>query len=699
VTASARRDEPAMSVVGDNPIKNPEDDALGRSAPAAAFADQIASLDTSEGVVVGVLGPWGSGKTSFVNLSRANLSATGAAVLDFNPWMFSGAEQLVESFFVEVAAELKLRPGLASIGNDLQDYGEAFAGLAWLPLVGPWIDRGRVATKALGKLLQRRREGTGERRQRLARALAALERPIVIVLDDIDRLSTGEIRDVFKLVRLTASFPNLVYVLAFDRRRVEEALAEEGIPGRDYLEKILQIAVDLPAVPETVLTRQVLEAIDAALRGVENPGAFDEHAWLDVFVEVIRPLVRNMRDVRRYAAAVHGTIRALDGEIALVDVLALEAIRVFLPDAFQQLADAVETLTRPSDAYGGSGQDDVRHRRAIERLIDAAGQRDEVVRALILRLFPAAQRYVGGGFFGSSWQRNSIRERRVAHEAVLRFYLERVVNDELRTLTGAEEAWGAITDQAAFDRYMRSLDPDRLQDVIAALESYENDFGSAHVVSGTTVLMNLLPELPERPRGMFDPDTRTIVGRVVFRLLRAAGDHSDVAAAVRAILPELNSLYGRWEVITDVGYRENAGHKLVSEGEARDLEHAWRSEVRAATADELAQERDLLRTLFFAKQDAGEDEDDLAVPAEPAVTLALLRSARSDTRSQTAGTRSVRRLPRLVWDMLIDIYDDEATLRERVEALIATQPQGEDELLELAQRYLGGWRPRDFDRA
>ncbi len=237
-----------MSVPADNPIQDARDDSLGREVGAKVFAGQVLALDVSEGVVVGVLGAWGSGKSSFVNLARDEFAAA-ADVLDFNPWMFSGAEQLVESFFTELAAQLKLRPGLAEIGDDLADYGEAFAGLGWVPLAGPWIERGRGSAKLLAKLLSRKREGTGGRRKKLSAALAGLERPIVVVLDDIDRLSTGEIRDVFRLVRLTASFPNIVYLLAFDRSRVETALAEQGVPGRDYLEKILQVAIDLPAVP------------------------------------------------------------------------------------------------------------------------------------------------------------------------------------------------------------------------------------------------------------------------------------------------------------------------------------------------------------------------------------------------------------------------------------------------------------------
>ena len=172
---------------------------------------------------------------------------------------------------------------------------------------------------------------------RIQAALRELQKPIVVVIDDIDRLDTREIQDVFKLVRLTANFPNVIYVLAFDRRRVEEALGEEGIPGRDYLEKIVQVGIDLPSVPVEVLNQATLSAIDAAIAPIENVGPFDEDSWPDVFMEVVRPLIRNMRDVHRYCAAISGTVRSLNGQISLVDVLALEAVRVFLPDVFQQL--------------------------------------------------------------------------------------------------------------------------------------------------------------------------------------------------------------------------------------------------------------------------------------------------------------------------------------------------------------------------
>jgi hypothetical protein len=688
-----------VTVIGDNPIRWTEDDALGRSEVAKSFGDQILLMDASQGVVVGVLGAWGSGKTSFINLARARLAPACIAILDFNPWMFSGAEQLVESFFVEVAAQLRIRPGLAEVGKDLEEYGEIFSGMAWLPLVGPWIERGRGATKILGKILQRRKQGVGGRRAKLEKALAALDKPIVVVLDDIDRLSTSEIRDVFKLVRMTASFPNIIYIVAFDRVRVETALSEQGVPGRDYLEKILQVAVDLPAIPSQVLNRQILMAVDRALSDVNNLGPFDENAWPDLFMEIIRPLVRNMRDVRRYAASIRGTVESLDGQIELADVLALEAIRVFLPDVFARLHNAVDGLTTTSSlSYGGRG--DPPHLKAgIDGVIDVAGAQESVVRAMLERMFPAGQRHIGGSSYDASWKGRWLRDRRVAHEEILRLYLERVAGEGLLAFTEAEGAWALMADRDALDGYLRSLDAERQQDVIASLEVYEDQFRTEHVVPATIVLLNLLPDLPERKQGMFDLDTRLVVARVTYRLLRVLKDPVAVEVTVREILPQLNSLAAKLEVISDIGYREGVGHGLVSESAAAEFEKAWRAEVRSAGAEDLAKERDLNRVLLVAKREADPLEGPLILDDSPELALAVLRAARSEVRSQAVGSRAIRRSPRLAWDVLIELYGDETTLKERIEALKTAGLQGEDEneLLELADRYLTGWRPRDFD--
>lgn len=689
-----------MSVVGDNPIQKPEDDVLGRTKSARSFAGQVLSMDASQGVVVGVLGPWGSGKTSFVNLARAYWKEAGIPVLDFNPWMFSGTDHLVRLFFAELSVQLKLSRALADVGKGLEAYGELFSGMGWLPLAGPWIERSRSAAKIVASILQHKKEGVGGRRKKVEKALNALDKPILMVLDDIDRLTPPEIRDVFKLVRLTASFPNVIYVLAFDRMRVEQALEEQGIPGRDYLEKILQFGVDLPVVPPHVLDRQIFEAIDRALSQIDNQGPFDKDAWPDVFAEIVRPLISSMRDVRRYAMAIPGTVRELDGNVALADVLALEAVRVFLPDVFRQIHQGIDGLTTVSEYLPGGLAEPTHLKQQIEGLINAAGDaHEDVVRALIQRLFPAGGRYIGGSHFGREWENRWLQERRAAHKDVLRLYLERVVGEELQAFNYAEQAWVCMADRAALDSYLRTLDPVLLEDVISRLEVYQDEFAPQHAVPGAIVLLNLFPDMPERQRGMFDLlDRRMIVVRVVLRLLRSLDNANAVESAVRQILPELTTLSAKLELITTVGHRENAGHKLVSESTAGQLEGEWRSAVRSASADDLAKEPELLDVLFRAKRDADPAEPPLEIADLPQLTLALLQSARSETQSQAVGSRAVRRSPYLAWDILIELYGDEGAIRERTEMLKATLTEGNDELLQLVDKYLGGWRPRGLRR-
>ncbi len=318
------------------------------------------------------------------------------------------------------------------------------------------------------------------------------------------------------------------------------------MPSREYLEKIFKVAIDLPVVPTQVINQQILLAVNNAIAGIEKTGPFDEQVWPDVFMEIIRPLIRNMRDVRRYAAAVRGNVGALNGQIALVDVLALEAVRVFLPDVFKHLHGAIDGLTTTSElAYGGRSES-TQFKAQIDGLIQAAGMHNGVVRAMIERLFPAGQRHLGGSHYGGDWQGRWLRERRVAHKDILRLYLERVAGESLQAFTDAEKAWTYMANREALDGYLRSLDAARLQDVIASLEAYEDQFAPAHVVPGTIVLLNLLPDLPERQRGMLGLDTKLVVSRVFYRLLKSLHDSAAVEAAVRQILPELKSLSQRW---------------------------------------------------------------------------------------------------------------------------------------------------------
>jgi hypothetical protein len=178
--------------------------------------------------------------------------------------------------------------------------------------------------------------------------------------------------------------------------------------------------------------------------------------------------------------------------------------------------------------------------------------------------------------------------------------------------------------------------------------------------------------------------------------LRVLKDSQALEAAVREILPQVQSLSSKLELIECVGHRQGVGHKLVTEDAAKALEKEWRTAVRAANPETLARETELLRTLILCKRHADPDEPALEIPLSTEVTHALLKAARSEVRSQSMGSRAVRRKQRLAWDELVELYGDEATLRQRIQELRVSSPANIGDLLELADKYLSGWRPTDF---
>ena len=690
-----------MPVPGDNPIISSSEDLLDRSGFASTIATEIASLDVRRGYTVGILGPWGSGKSSLVNLvSEILASETKVERLDFNPWMFSGSDQLVDSFFKELASQLRQRSDrFDSLASNLEAYGEVLAPLRYLPVIGTWIERFRGSTQALGRIAEKRRPGIAQRKADISEALAKVDHPFMVIIDDIDRLQTEEIRDIFKLVRLTGSFPNIIYVLVFDRHRVELALTDDGLNGRHYLEKILQITYDVPRIPEALLAKRITNALDEALADIEPLGPFSSERWPDVFFEIVRPLIRNMRDVRRYVGSLVGTLRSLKGDIEVVDVLGLEAIRVFDPDLFGAIGESVDVLTETrSGTLGSMSVDDTAAKEQIGLLVGVAEQgHQSVAEATIRRLFPAAGRHLGGSNYDSNWSQVWLKNRLVANRDVLAFYFERIANSGLAAFSLAEKAFSVLADEDALAQILSSLDAVKLEETISALEVFQDEYPPDAVRPAMAVLLNQMPRLNAEAQGMFGFGADIVVTRVVLRLLRRLATESEIEDAVEAVFPRIETLWAKFELLLLVGHVENAGSKIVSEAHAKKMELELRDAVRAATADQIAIERHPLNLLSWVKTSADGGEPSVALGENLALDRALLLDATSRVRSRPMGNRGSTIKVRLNWNLLVDVVggaSEAAAMVERLRASPEDDPEIQ-ELLDLAQLYIDGNPPSD----
>lgn len=148
---------PPFALRGDRPIETAEEDRLGRAPFSRAIAAQILEAPALDSYVVAIMGPWGSGKTSLINMiaEEAQLRSD-AVVLKFNPWVFSGTEQLVGYFFRELGAQFSERKNdrLAAIGASLKKYAGLFGSFAqFIPTVGGVAKKGAEVAKDAGGAL------------------------------------------------------------------------------------------------------------------------------------------------------------------------------------------------------------------------------------------------------------------------------------------------------------------------------------------------------------------------------------------------------------------------------------------------------------------------------------------------------------------------------------------------------------------
>jgi len=673
----------------DEPITEFHQDFLGRVPLAKAIASEIRRIDCSSGAVMGLQGPWGSGKSSLLNLVRRELeSAPLIKTVDFNPWYFAGTEQLITAYFAELAEQLRLDYGKYSTVLDALDkYGKAVSVASVIPVLGSWLNRSKDAAEALKSIVESPSGGVSKQKEKVRNELLNLGSPVVIIIDDIDRLDGEEIREVFKLVRLIGNFPNIIYLLAFDRKRVESALGATGFEGRDYLEKIIQITFEVPKIPQEVLAREVLEAIDKALLGLTTP-QFDGSRWADVFHEIIRPFIRNVRDIRRYVASLRGVVESLAGECQLVDILALEAIRLFEPDLFRELPNAKTAITEPWqwERFGGDAS---APGNAVISELRAKMRRPEMLQQIVDRLFPAGSRYFSNWHYGPDSQRNWLKAGRVAHVQWFDYYFERHPGAKLNAFWHARNLFNLLDEPGTFKQHLESIPPNQLEDAISALEMWEDEYPETSVVPATISITNFLGRLPDRPRSLFEFDADLVITRVALRLIRGLGDSAKISSAVQQILPSLNTLSAKLEIVTIIGYQENAGHCLVSTEDAARFELALREEIRGATADSLALEPKLLRLLLWYTETARASGESSPLPVGNSVFAASLLNASFGTeRVQTMGSRSVTAKEVFLGDALESILGSKSA----IEAIVSICEELEDPEIaakaKLARDYL-----------
>ncbi len=332
----------------DKPISFQKEDKFQRYPFAKRIANVISERLNEECIVIGIYGAWGEGKTSVINFIETELKKNDNIIpLKFNPWRFSEESSLLQELFQNLANALdtNLKTKAERIGDSLKKYGKLLN--FDIPVVGKVGD----LIESTGELISE--VSIEDLKQRIGTSLLKSKSKIVVFIDDIDRLDKNEIHSIFRLVKLTADFSNTIYILSFDEGMVASAIGErfgEGNnrAGENFLEKIIQVPLKIPVAQQGALKDYFIESINNVLKSNSISLSEEEmERFSNQFSTNILIAVKTPRLIHRYTNSISFSIPLLNGEVNMVDLMLIEAVKVFYPEYYNFIKSNTEYFFRP----------------------------------------------------------------------------------------------------------------------------------------------------------------------------------------------------------------------------------------------------------------------------------------------------------------------------------------------------------------
>lgn len=334
-----------MNYNSDKPIENSEQDLLGRITFSKQLGEAINSYAGKDGLVLGLFGKWGTGKTSILNMVVNEINQLSKdednrpIIVNFSPWNYTDKDNLISLFFRVLKNKLDLdkdEEKRKKIGKALTDYSDALDALSLVPMIGSGLAALlKTIAKAQGAELSKDVD-IDTTKEHLEKVLDDTNQKIIVIIDDIDRLTNTQIKDIFQLVKQVGNFPNIIYVLSMDRDVVCRALGDvHNIDGSEYLEKIIQIPFEIPVLMKQKLQEIFLAKLDDIVNDISNNVKIDKYYWGQVYTNCIEPYIKTLRDVNRVINTFQFRYKLLSEEAALEDMVALTVIEVLDPQLYQ----------------------------------------------------------------------------------------------------------------------------------------------------------------------------------------------------------------------------------------------------------------------------------------------------------------------------------------------------------------------------
>ena len=277
---------------------------------------------------------FGIGKTSFLfqvkKAIREEEYKNKIIYVEFRPWLCEKPETIITEFFSVLHQELDKHFVLPK--------GMFSSYLSLLVENAP-----NTYYSFMLKSLHKKRS-LSEEHDRIMKFLKQIDRPILISIDDVDRLHDDEVKVVLNLIRDTADFPNLFYIVAADKKNLCLSMERLGIKAPErFLKKFINFECLFPA-NDAVLKQLFREKLDSVLREYSCTGSKDLIINSILEIDNIINAFETPRDIVRFLNIFTFAMDCIErneimNEINVADLFAISLIQYLEVELYKILRD------------------------------------------------------------------------------------------------------------------------------------------------------------------------------------------------------------------------------------------------------------------------------------------------------------------------------------------------------------------------
>jgi hypothetical protein len=323
----------------DDPIFKIDDDRLGYLPIIKRLSGILVTEKHKKSFSVGLIGPWGNGKSSVINLLKDNVenhkflkdfnNKEKPVVVHFLPYLNHKEDDIINEFFIALSDKLSKYNG--KLSNQIVNYSQKLTDLYQnhniLGLVNKHITRvSDTPAKELYDDINKR--------------LQEIDKKIIVFVDDLDRLNDKEILQILKLIRNTADFYNTFFVVAMDKQYVLGRLNNnDTILNSNFVDKFFQLEVFLPEIDQTILRDYTFEVLTYSLKNIEPTFQSKLISAFNDRDNLFEDYVKNFRDAKRIINQVIFDYKNFGTEIDLKDFLNFTYFKLKFPKFIKLLND------------------------------------------------------------------------------------------------------------------------------------------------------------------------------------------------------------------------------------------------------------------------------------------------------------------------------------------------------------------------